>query len=271
MKKLGSSSTFVPRSAPATVGNTTPHSTTKVITTSTRLVYKKADSLESGSSSLFSDLNSDRRDTMTATEKMTAISRKNVNQGMKVLSENAWTEVAMPGAGEERAEDGEQEGDRHENDRPDQEHLPSSQHDHRMDQSGGREPRHQGGVLHRVPGPVASPTQGHVGPPGSHQVADGQEEPAHQRPAAHRRQPGGARAARQEPAHGQREGDGQANVAEVERDGVYHHARVLQHGVHALAVGGTAPRTPGRRGWNRCPNTVSSEKNVVIASRMAVT
>ena len=78
------------------MGNTTPHSTTNVITTSTRLVYKKADSLESELSSLFSDLSSDRRDTITAAEKITARSRKTVNQGMKVLSENAWTEVAIP-------------------------------------------------------------------------------------------------------------------------------------------------------------------------------
>ena len=36
-------------------------------------------------------------------------------------------------------------------------------------------------------------------------------------------------------------GMAQPNEAEVERDGVYHHARVLQHGVHTQAVGGNHP------------------------------
>jgi hypothetical protein len=59
-------------------------------------VYKKADSLESKSSSLLPDANSDRRDTITAMEKTIATIRKTVNHGMNVLSEKAWRELAIP-------------------------------------------------------------------------------------------------------------------------------------------------------------------------------
>ena len=59
-----------------------------------------------------------------------------------------------------------------------------------VQQRGGGEPRHQRGVLHRVPGPVAAEAQHHVGPPGAEADAQREEQPAGDRPLLRALHPG---------------------------------------------------------------------------------
>ena len=54
----------------------------------------------------------------------------------------------------------------------------------RVQIGGGAQPRQERRVLHRVPGPEASPAEHLVGPPRAEQDADGEERPGEQRPAA---------------------------------------------------------------------------------------
>src|SRR5439155_16610490 len=87
-------------------------------------------------------------------------------------------------AGEERAEDGKQK--RGEN----QPHVPGLQHPafflhhYGMEESSAGEPGHQRRVLHRIPAPVASPTQDRISPMRAEKNAAGKKAPSHHRPAA---------------------------------------------------------------------------------------
>ena len=71
-----------------------------------------------------------------------------------------------------------------------------------------RQPRHQRGVLDRVPEPEAAPAELVIGPVGAHRDAEGEEHPGGQRPRPHPARPGGV-----DPALDQR-GDAKANEIE---------------------------------------------------------
>src|SRR5581483_6945924 len=65
---------------------------------------------------------------------------------------------------------------------PDAEHAsPFLDHDG-VEEGGGGDPREESGVLHRIPGPIATPAQDLVAPPGAEDHADGQEPPGEQGP-----------------------------------------------------------------------------------------
>ena len=64
-----------------------------------------------------------------------------------------------------------------------------------MQERGAGQPRHQRGVLDRVPGPVAAPAELGVGPARAEQDPDAEEEPGGEREAARGADPVGVRAA----------------------------------------------------------------------------
>ena len=84
---------------------------------------------------------------------------------------NAWIDSRIPERDEERPEDREHAGGEH------QRHVPHLQHPallldhHRVQERGTGQPRHQRGVLDRVPRPVAAPAELHVRPAGAEQDA----------------------------------------------------------------------------------------------------
>ena len=72
---------------------------------------------------------------------------------------------------------------------PDLQHPLLLLHDHRVQEGGADEPRHQRRVLDRIPGPEAAPADLDVGPVRAEQHADAEERPGGERPAARRDDP----------------------------------------------------------------------------------
>ena len=105
-----------------------------------------------------------------------------------------------------------------------------------VQKGGGRQPGQQGGVLDRIPGPVAAPTQFHVGPLAAHQDANREEQPRHEGPAAQHPQPDGVHATDGQGRHGQRERHRQSDITQVEHDGMDDHPVVLQQWIEARTV-----------------------------------
>ncbi|OPZ76699.1 MAG: hypothetical protein BWY79_01497 [Actinobacteria bacterium ADurb.Bin444] len=141
-----------------------------------------------------------------------------------------------PGAREKRAEHGEQESHRGERYQPQPMPVLALRDDDGVEQGGGGEPGDEGGILHGVPGPIATPSQGDVGPPRPHHIADGEKQPPGERPPPQRRNPRGHGVARGEARHHQRERYGHGHIAQVEGHWMHHHPRMQQHGVEAQPV-----------------------------------
>ena len=139
-------------------------------------------------------------------------------------------------AREERAEEREVERERDEDHVPDLQHPALLLDHHRVEERGCREPRHERGVLDRIPGVVAAPADLDVRPVGADQLPDAEERPGRQRPAARRHDPPLVGAAGEERAHRERERHGEPDVAEVEQRRVGEHVRVLQARHHPVAV-----------------------------------
>ena len=121
---------------------------------------------------------------------------------------------------------------------------------HRMEQRGRREPRHQRGVLDRVPEPPAAPAELVIGPVAARGDAERQEYPCRQHPGPHRPRERGPDVARHQRADREGERDRQADIAEVERRRMEGEAGVLQQRVEPLPVAapaGRAARTGSRR------------------------
>src|SRR5262249_21729912 len=55
-------------------------------------------------------------------------------------------------------------------------------HERAMEERGGRKPRHERGILNRVPEPPAAPAKSVVGPIRTHRDAEAQEDPGEQGP-----------------------------------------------------------------------------------------
>jgi hypothetical protein len=126
---------------------------------------------------------------------------------------------------------------------PDQDHIPNLENaallldDDAVQEGGGGEPGQEGGVLHRVPRPVAAPTQLHVGPLAAHDDAQREEHPRHQRPTAHGAHPFIVKPFGEQGADRKGERHRHADIAEIEHDRMNHHPVVLQERIEALAVG----------------------------------
>ena len=77
------------------------------------------------------------------------------------------------GAGEKCAEDRQAESDDDQRQIPHLQHAPPFLDLDRMQKRRCREPRHERGVLHRIPGPVTAPTEHVIRPPGADEIARG--------------------------------------------------------------------------------------------------
>ena len=157
--------------------------------------------------------------------------------------------VEHPRTGDEGAEDGEREGGHHQRQVPHPQQASALLRGGRVQVGGAGEPGQEGGVLHRVPGPVAAPAQSLVAPPGPEHDAQRQETPGHQGPAAGGGQPVLAQAAGGQGGDGEGEGHGEPHVAEVQHRRVEGHEDVvLEQGVGAGAVvaGGRVEADEGR-------------------------
>ena len=105
-----------------------------------------------------------------------------------------------------------------------------------MEQGGGREPGHEGGVFHRVPEPEAAPAELVIGPPASKRDAGGQARPGCESPRAHPARPGPVHPAFQQGRDGEGERHREADIAEIEQRRMEGEAGVLQQRVQARAV-----------------------------------
>ena len=150
-------------------------------------------------------------------------------------------------AREKGAEDGQDEGEDHQAHVPDLEHVLLLLNHHGMEIRGRREPGHDGGVLDRVPGPVAAPAQDLVRPTPAEQVAQRQKEPRGQRPAARRADPLVAQLAGRQRRQGERERHAGADVAQIQRRRMDRHPVVLQERVEVGALAGHKRQALERR------------------------
>ena len=106
-----------------------------------------------------------------------------------------------------------------------------------MEEGGPGEPRHEGGVLDRVPGPEAAPSELYIGPLGAEHDAHREEVPGDERPAAGGHNPSVGQLARDEGGHAESVGNRKANETHIEGRWVEGHTGTLENWIEALAVG----------------------------------
>ena len=99
-----------------------------------------------------------------------------------------------------------------------------------VNEGGGGQPRHEGGVFHRIPEPPAAPAQFVVGPPASQGNAQGEERPSDVGPRPRPTRPSAVQPAGQQPRHGEGERHREADVAGVEHRWMHDQPEVLQQG-----------------------------------------
>ena len=99
-------------------------------------------------------------------------------------------------AHKERAEQTQAEGKDGEQQGPVTEQAPLLGDRQGMDQRGGRQPRHERGILHRIPEPPAAPPQFVVRPPATQGDPEREAHPSGDRPRTRPARPGGIHASR---------------------------------------------------------------------------
>src|SRR5580693_4009771 len=87
-------------------------------------------------------------------------------------------------ARQEGAEECQSEGHTDEYKVPYLQHVLALLDHHRMEIGGHHQPRHEGRVFHRIPGPVAAPSKDFVSPSRAEKIAEGEKEPREDRPSA---------------------------------------------------------------------------------------
>src|SRR5262249_56899925 len=97
-----------------------------------------------------------------------------------------------------------------------------------MQQRGPGKPRHERGVLDRIPEPPAAPAERVVGPIRAHGDAEGEKYPGKERPRADPARPGGIDAAVDQRRHREGERNREADVTEVEQRWMDGEAGVLK-------------------------------------------
>ena len=140
------------------------------------------------------------------------------------------------GSREERPEQRERERDDHQQDVPDLQHPALLLDHHRVQERRRGEPRHQRGVLDRIPGVVPAPTDLDVRPVAAEELPDAERSPGEQRPAARRDEPALVELAREQRADRKRERHREPDVSEVQERRMGEHVRVLEARCHARAV-----------------------------------
>ena len=139
------------------------------------------------------------------------------------------------GAHQEGADQGQRERQHGEQDRPYLERIALFHHHRRVQQRRAGEPRQHRGVLDRVPEPPAAPAKGVIGPVGPHGDAEGQKDPGRERPRPHPACPGGIDAAFDQRRGGERKGDREADVAEIQQRRMHREPGVLQDRIEIAA------------------------------------
>ena len=140
-------------------------------------------------------------------------------------------------AGEERSENRQPERGEDQPHVPDLQHAALFLHHDGMQEGGADEPRHERGVLDRVPSPVAAPSEHGVGPVRAEKNAAGEESPGDHGPAAGDVNPFFAGILHDQRAQREGEGDGESDVAEIEHGRMDDHLGILQKRIEAAAVG----------------------------------
>ena len=105
-----------------------------------------------------------------------------------------------------------------------------------MQERGAEQPRHEGGVLDRVPIPPAAPAEDVIGPPAAHRDAERQPAPGGQGPGPHPARPERADPAFEEGGDRKRIGDREPDIAEIEKGRVKGEAGILQERVQVAAI-----------------------------------
>ena len=141
-----------------------------------------------------------------------------------------------PASDQERADQRKRKRDNDEEQVPDLEHLPLFLDHHGMQEGGSDQPRHKRGILHRVPPPVAAPSQFIIGPVTAQEYARGQAHPREDRPPLGDLDPFLAQSAGEQRRHGKGKGNRKPDVAHVQHRRVHDHGRVLEQRVQVLAV-----------------------------------
>src|SRR5258706_11020375 len=129
------------------------------------------------------------------------------------------------GSHQEGPDERKREGDAREQHRPAANPPPVLRDRQRMHEGSPGEPRHERGVLDRIPEPPAAPAQLVVGPRAAERDADGEEAPRGRGPGARPARPRGIQSPLEERGDGEGEGDREADVSHVEHRRMDHHAR----------------------------------------------
>ena len=116
-----------------------------------------------------------------------------------------------------------------------------------MQERRRREPRHERGILDRVPRVVAAPADLDVRPVRAEQLTEAEERPRDEGPAAGRHDPALVGLAREHRSCGERERNRQPDVPEVEHRRVRDHVRVLEARRQPRAVDRRRLRAEGAR------------------------
>src|SRR5579863_8649645 len=106
-----------------------------------------------------------------------------------------------------------------------------------MQEGGAEKPRHQGGILDRIPSPVAAPSENRIGPVSAEEDAASEQSPGDHGPAAGDVNPLVAGILHDQSAEREGERDGGTNVPEIEHRRMDHHLGILEKGIQSAAVG----------------------------------
>ena len=107
-----------------------------------------------------------------------------------------------------------------------------------MEQRRRRQPRHERGILDRIPEPPAAPAQFIIGPIAARCDPQRQEYPRAEHPRPHRPGKGGANIARNQRPHCKAERDRHPDIAKIERWRMEGEAGVLQQRIEPLPIHG---------------------------------
>ena len=176
--KYGGPTETPPRSsASRNIGYSVPSRISAVAATSSTLLNSRNDSRETGAKPAF-DVNSGARHAYSTSAPPTQITRNTrMNRPRARIARERVHRFDDAGAHQERAEQRQRERRDREQQRPALEQSALLGHRQRMNQRRADQPRHERGVLDRIPEPPAAPAELVVRPPAAERDADRQEHP----------------------------------------------------------------------------------------------
>ena len=105
-----------------------------------------------------------------------------------------------------------------------------------MEKRRGDQPRHERGILYRIPEPPAAPAELVVGPPRAQRDSDGQEHPGGERPRTDPARPGGVDLAFDQSRRREAERNRKPDISEVEERRVERETGILKQRVQVVPV-----------------------------------